>query len=120
MAFANDITESEKPIPFPNFTKLKLQRPSPFVLEVILNDAKGNNRWNDVMFNEFIECFRIIPSHNDIRCVLISAVGKHFTVGLDLNWAMKGDTLTSGRKKSAKQDVARKALKLQKHIAFLV
>ena len=94
MATANTISESNNPIPFPSFQKLKLNTPSPHVLEVVLNDAKGYNRWNDVLFNEFVECFRIIPSHTDIYCVLITAVGKHFTVGLDLNWAMKGNILS--------------------------
>eukprot|EP00483_Globobulimina_turgida_P000946 UN00948 len=116
MTTANNMDETMNPIPFPQFTKLKIQRPSANVLEVILNDAKGNNRWNDVSYNEFIECFRIIPSYNDIYCVLITASGKHFTVGLDLNWLMKKGV---GTKQANTSDVARKAIKLQNHIAFL-
>ncbi len=112
MTTANNIEESNTPIPFPVFQKLKLNTPSPNVLEVVLNDAKGNNRWNDVMFNEFTECFRIIPSHTDIYCVVITAVGKHFTVGLDLNWAMKGNLLSGGGKDTV--DPARASLKFQR------
>eukprot|EP01083_Nonionella_stella_P207045 752526_1 len=115
MATANTIEESENPIPFPPFTKIKLQRPSPNVLEVVLNDVKGNNRWNDVLYNEFVECFRIIPSYNDIYCVLITSSAKHFTVGLDLNWAMQGGITN----KKEKIDVARRGIKIQRHIAFL-
>ena len=116
MTHANTEKESINPIPFPNFTKLKLQRPSPNVLEVILNDTKGNNRWNDVLFDEMIECFRIIPSHLDIYCVLLTANAKHFTVGLDLKWATTGGILG---KSGSKLDVARKSLRMQRSIAYL-
>eukprot|EP01084_Bolivina_argentea_P146593 256627_1 len=93
---------------------------TPNILEVALNNPKGNNRWDDVLFNEMVECFRIIPSHNDINCVLITAVGKHFTVGLDLKWAMKGSQLINSSQKKKKQpDAARQALHIQRHIAFL-
>ena len=109
--------EAENPIPFPAFTKLKLQRPSPNVLEVVLNDVKGNNRWNDVMFNEFAECFRIIPSHPDIYCVCITSAAKHFTVGLDLNWAMQGSLLSA--KKEQKVDPARKSLRFRRSVHAL-
>ena len=61
MSTALTEAETKIPPPFPNFTKLKLERPSPNVLEVVLNDIKGNNRWNDVLFNEFAKAFRIIP-----------------------------------------------------------
>ena len=86
MSSANSVQESVQPIPFPQFTRIRLDRPYDNVLEVILNDSKRNNPWNDVLFNEFIECFRIIASHNDINVVLLTASPecKHFTVGLGI------------------------------------
>mmetsp|Transcript_39286 Transcript_39286/g.64270 ORF Transcript_39286/g.64270 Transcript_39286/m.64270 type:complete len:293 (-) Transcript_39286:120-998(-) len=115
MSTANSFNATNDPIPFPDFTKLKIQRPFTNVLEVVLNDSKGN-RWNDVLYNEFIECFRIIPSHRDVYCVLITSSAKHFTVGLDLNWAMSSGLVGTTKDKL---DVARKSLRFQTQLAFM-
>eukprot|EP01083_Nonionella_stella_P034970 95598_1 len=118
MSTANTYQEAIDAVPFPSFTRIKVQRVSPNVLGVALNNPKEYNRWDDVLYNEMIECFRIIPSHTDINCVLITAIGKHFTAGLDLQWAMKGSLLNTDKHRQTHPDAARQALQIQRHVAF--
>ncbi len=57
------------------------------IARVTLNRPQALNTMNKEFWVELIEVFKAIDADPTIRCVLIASTGKHFTAGLDLNWA---------------------------------
>ena len=53
------------------------------------------NTMNGDFWPEMVRVFRAIEHDATVRCVIIASTGKHFTAGLDLNWAGQG-MLASG------------------------
>lgn len=56
------------------------------VAYVILNRPEVHNAFNDTMIRELIEVFDEIKRQDDIRVVILTARGKSFCAGADLNW----------------------------------
>lgn len=91
---------------------LKLSRPFPHVLWVQLNQPP-HNLLNDKFFQQLSLAFSSSSNLEDVRVVVISAVGKRFTAGLDFGELTKtfGSVIQSDE-----MDTARKALVLQQII----
>ena len=72
------------------------------------------NTMNGAFWREMIEAFEAIAADGSVRCVLLSSTGKHFTAGLDLQWAAE-DGLANKDGETGRQREAfrRKVLKLQ-------
>ena len=45
------------------------------------------NTMNGDFWPEMVQVFKAIDADMAVRCVIIASTGKHFTAGLDLNWA---------------------------------
>lgn len=57
------------------------------IARVTLSRPAALNTMNKEFWVEMIEVFKAIDADASVRCVLIASTGKHFTAGLDLNWA---------------------------------
>lgn len=94
------------------FTTLRLEWVKPHVLEVALNRPSKSNAINGTMWQELQRCFgSFCPSLPDLRCVLVTGLGKNFCAGLDL--------AESQLLSEPGTDVARTALRLRRHILEL-
>lgn len=63
------------------------------------------NTMNKDFWPEMVQVFRAIEDDMSVRCVIIASSGKHFTAGLDLNWAgtsvLGNDGADLGRQREA-------------------
>jgi len=65
-------------------------------------------------FHDCLSCFTHLSQNNQVRCCILRADGKYFTVGLDLKDAANNKkTLTNS------DDVARKAIRQRQHVSYL-
>jgi len=71
---------------------LDIRRPSKHLAEVWLNRPDVRNAFNDSVIAELTEAFQLLGQDNDLRAIVLSAHGKAFCAGADLNWmrAMSG------------------------------
>ena len=53
---------------------------------VTLNNPEKHNAFDDVLIADLTAAFRILDANAAIRVVVLSAVGKSFSAGADLNW----------------------------------
>ena len=53
---------------------------------VTLNNPDKHNAFDDVLIAELTSAFQSLDTHPDVRVVVLSAVGKSFSAGADLNW----------------------------------
>eukprot|EP00929_Paragymnodinium_shiwhaense_P056606 TRINITY_DN28334_c0_g1_i1.p1 TRINITY_DN28334_c0_g1~~TRINITY_DN28334_c0_g1_i1.p1 ORF type:complete len:300 (+),score=73.34 TRINITY_DN28334_c0_g1_i1:75-902(+) len=81
------------------------------VCTVTLNRPNKGNAFNPALWKEVRECFQAIAQDTTIRCVVLRAAGKHFTVGLDL--------MASGDILQGDGDAGRRAWALKNHVAEL-
>jgi delta(3,5)-delta(2,4)-dienoyl-CoA isomerase len=65
----------------PEYTTLKLSRPSDHVLEVQMNRPDRSNAMNRAFWAEIRECFQRVDDDADTRVVILSGAGKNFTGG---------------------------------------
>ena len=54
-------------------------------------------------FSELYKCFNELAISPEVRCIVLTGSGKHFTAGIDLM-----DMMATGQKLAALEDVARK------------
>eukprot|EP00611_Tribonema_gayanum_P000899 TRINITY_DN10694_c0_g1_i1.p1 TRINITY_DN10694_c0_g1~~TRINITY_DN10694_c0_g1_i1.p1 ORF type:complete len:311 (+),score=32.31 TRINITY_DN10694_c0_g1_i1:44-934(+) len=87
----------------------------PYVLHVELNRPNRANAMNAQYWHEMRRLFAAIAVDPEVRAVVISGAGKHFSAGIDMQPGEQptGNLLTGPGKDS---DVARHALKLQQLI----
>ncbi|MCJ9428324.1 crotonase/enoyl-CoA hydratase family protein [Kordiimonas marina] len=83
------------------------------VAHVSLSRPDQLNAMNRAMFREIGEVFRHLDTQSDIRAVVLSGEGKHFTAGLDLKES--GESLFT----PGDADPARVREKLRRHILWL-
>jgi len=71
---------------------LDIRRPSKWVAEVWLNRPDVRNAFNDSVIAELKAAFQDLSKDNELRAIVLSAHGKAFCAGADLNWmrAMSG------------------------------
>ncbi|CAG8636753.1 9923_t:CDS:2, partial [Paraglomus occultum] len=67
------------------FETLSISFPSEYVINVQLNRAAKLNAFNTALWRDMKECFTVIKDDSNVRAVILSAAGKHFTAGIDLN-----------------------------------
>lgn len=71
------------------FETLSVSQPAPFVKHVQLNRPDKYNSFSTALWRELGECFNDLNENPDCRAIVLSANGKHFTAGLDLNSALE-------------------------------
>jgi len=64
---------------------LAVERQGPVGL-VTMNRPEKHNAFDDVLIRELTEAFRSMEAEDGIRVVVLSAAGKSFSAGADLNW----------------------------------
>ncbi|KAG5667717.1 hypothetical protein PVAND_015688 [Polypedilum vanderplanki] len=89
---------------FSSFETLKVTTPKAFVAHVELNRPDRLNALNYTLWDELTKCFKELGSSPDVRSIVLTGAGKHFTAGIDLM-----DMLQLGQKLSEVTDVSRKA-----------
>ena len=53
---------------------------------VTLNNAEKHNAFDDVLITGLTAAFQSLDTNNNVRAVILSAIGKSFSAGADLNW----------------------------------
>ena len=95
------------------YQTLRIEGPSSTgVATVFLSNGKVN-AMSSLFFQEIGECFTALAKDTNIRCCVLRADGKYFTVGLDLKDA------ASSNNTNETSDSARKALKQRLHVLEL-
>jgi len=56
------------------------------IATVTLDRPEVHNAFNSELINELYECFTLLSEDKDIRVVVLTAKGKSFCAGADLNW----------------------------------
>lgn len=87
----------------PTYKTLAVSTPKPFVYMVKLNRPEKLNAMNPIMWKEFKECFDALSMNPDCRVVILSAAGKVFCAGIDLQGMME-----MGQGLAEHEDIARK------------
>ncbi|XP_046825768.1 delta(3,5)-Delta(2,4)-dienoyl-CoA isomerase, mitochondrial isoform X1 [Vespa crabro] len=85
------------------YETLSVSMPKPFVCMVQLNRPEKRNAMNGKMWEEIKQCFDDLSIDPECRVIILSAIGKMFCVGLDLQ-----DNINIYQKLSEHEDVARK------------
>jgi enoyl-CoA hydratase len=57
------------------------------IAHVVLSRGEALNTMNAAFWTDMPKAFEAIDADPNIRCVVLSSTGKHFTAGLDLAWA---------------------------------
>lgn len=93
------------------YKTLAISIPKPFVYLVKLNRPEKLNAINPTMWREFKECFDGLAFNPDCRVIILSAAGKAFCSGIDLQGMME-----IGQSLAQHEDVARKCRVLEPKI----
>ncbi|GAB1863154.1 Delta(3,5)-Delta(2,4)-dienoyl-CoA isomerase, mitochondrial isoform X2 [Camponotus japonicus] len=93
------------------YKTLAISIPKPFVYMVKLNRPEKLNAINPTMWREFKECFDGLAFNPDCRVIILSAAGKAFCSGLDLQGMME-----IGQSLAQHEDIARKCRVLEPKI----
>ncbi|XP_037724339.1 delta(3,5)-Delta(2,4)-dienoyl-CoA isomerase, mitochondrial [Drosophila subpulchrella] len=97
--------------PTGHFKTLAISSPKPFVFHVELHRPSKFNAINKQMWLEIKECIDGLAINPDCRAIVVSAAGKHFTAGIDLN-----DMMSLGQTLAETDDYARKGVILERMI----
>ena len=69
------------------------------------------NTMNGDFWPEMVQVFRAIAHDMDVRCVILASTGKHFTAGLDLNWAGQNAAASTGGDLGRQREAFRRHVK---------
>ncbi|XP_011632018.1 delta(3,5)-Delta(2,4)-dienoyl-CoA isomerase, mitochondrial isoform X2 [Pogonomyrmex barbatus] len=95
----------------PVYKTLAVSVPKPFVYMVKLNRPEKLNAINPIMWKEFKECFDGLSLNPDCRVIVLSAAGKMFCAGIDLQGMME-----MGQNLAKYEDIARRCKFLEPKI----
>lgn len=85
------------------------------VASVTIANARAN-AMNTTFFQDISQCFHRLAQDASVRCILLKASGKYFTVGLDLKDAEVASSLGGGEES---RDTARKYMLQRNHVLEL-
>jgi enoyl-CoA hydratase len=90
------------------------------IARVTMTRAEALNTMTEAFWTEIVDVFEAIEADPSVRAVLIVSTGKHFTAGLDLEWA-GADLLAAGDGEIARQRLTlrRKVKTLQKSFTVI-
>ncbi len=84
------------------------------IARITLNRPTELNTMNGDFWPEMVQVFKAIEHDMAVRCVIIASTGKHFTAGLDLNWAGQNTLASSGQ-----ADLGRQREAFRRHVKEL-
>ena len=70
--------------PYTRFSRLKIDRPHPRVLRVVMNRPDKLNAADREMHSNLTEIWRVIDADASMNAVLVTSAGKAFSAGGDL------------------------------------
>lgn len=84
------------------------------VAQLKLTRGEALNTMNAAFWTEMIEAFDAIAADGSVRAVVLSSTGRHFTAGLDLQWAAADGLANRGGETARNREYfRRKVLKMQ-------
>ncbi|WP_164156035.1 crotonase/enoyl-CoA hydratase family protein [Sandarakinorhabdus rubra] len=81
------------------------------IARITLNRPAELNTMNGDFWPEMVRVFHAIEHDMDVRCVIIASTGKHFTAGLDLNWAGQNAAASRGGDLGRQREAFRRHVK---------
>lgn len=63
--------------------KVEIQQ---YIATITLNRPEVHNAFNSQLINELYDCFSILMNNSELRVIILTAIGKSFCAGADLNW----------------------------------
>jgi delta(3,5)-delta(2,4)-dienoyl-CoA isomerase len=96
-----------------DFPELLTTFPAPFVAHVEINRPKKYNAFSPDVFHSLAGLFDKLSVDEDVRCIVISGSGPHFSAGLDVHAASTGGPVSHPREED---DIARKAWRVRRHV----
>lgn len=72
-----------------NYTTLNIKQRAAGVLEIEMSRPEVFNAFDEVMMAELQEAFDAANLAQDVRVIVLSGAGKHFSAGADLQWMKK-------------------------------
>lgn len=81
------------------------------IARITLNRPTELNTMNGDFWPEMVQVFKAIEHDMAVRCVIIASTGKHFTAGLDLNWAGQNALSNQGGDLGRQREAFRRHLK---------
>lgn len=76
------------------------------VAKLILNRPDVHNAFDDVLIEKIIAALNAVEANDDVRVVVLTSHGKHFSAGADLNWMKRMATLTEQENRDDAQQLA--------------
>ncbi|KAI5362800.1 putative enoyl-CoA hydratase/isomerase, ClpP/crotonase-like domain superfamily [Septoria linicola] len=95
------------------FPELLTTFPALFVAHVQINRPKKYNAISPDVFHSLASVFDKLSTDEDVRAILLSGVGQHFSAGLDVTAASSSGPVS---KPSASDDIARRTWKVRRHV----
>ncbi|KAF2217135.1 hypothetical protein CERZMDRAFT_81096 [Cercospora zeae-maydis SCOH1-5] len=92
------------------FEDLQTKFPAPFVAHVQLNRPQKYNAINSTIFHNLALVFDKLSLDPDVRVILLSGSGPHFSAGLDVTGA------SSSSQAAESEDIARRTWKVRRHM----
>lgn len=74
------------------YTTLNIKHRAPGVLEIKMSRPEVFNAFDEIMITEMQEAFTLANAAPDIRVIVLSGAGKHFSAGADLQWMKRAST----------------------------
>lgn len=81
------------------------------IARITLNRGHELNTMNGDFWPEMLRVFRAIEADMTVRCVIIASTGRHFTAGLDLNWAAQNAAAMRGGDLGRQREAFRRHVK---------
>ena len=91
---------------------LQLNYLNPHICHLKLNRPSQNNAFNVEMIFEIPKAIHLLKQNQDLRCIIITGSGKHFSSGIDLQDPVFAKIIESS-------DIARKSIKMYSFIKEL-
>ncbi len=76
------------------------------VARLILNRPDVHNAFDDILIAKIVSALNEIEKNDDVRVVVLTSKGKHFSAGADLNWMKRMATLTEQENRDDAHDLA--------------
>jgi methylglutaconyl-CoA hydratase len=74
------------------YTTLILKDRAPGVLEIEMSRPEVFNAFDETMIEEMQDAFEVANNNPEIRVIVLSGTGKHFSAGADLQWMKRAST----------------------------
>jgi methylglutaconyl-CoA hydratase len=68
---------------------LIITEPSRHIAHIAMSRADVRNAFNDEVIAELTQAFSVLGARDDVRCIVLTAIGPAFCAGADLHWMRK-------------------------------